>query len=239
MNPPVSTPPVTTSPGATDRVTTNRSVVHTVQERPDGSRVEYDDIPIIVGSMWEEEEIPKLHRYPELANRPVEEVGTLFKLMERLFVDSWDQVMFGPCVEGAVFELCMREKPEKISMLDGYLTVFFDKPAHFHLCIGPHRGLGRNRTHPDVARHRQCARAAFQRTVQAGCSPQSWGISLWNGQGEQMVTFFLPSPFLNEQQNPRKEPDWGRLKLWNDLRAEFLGETQPQALPSGTPHPGH
>jgi hypothetical protein len=163
----------------------------------------------------------------------VEEVGTLFRLCQRLFVDHWEKIVFGPCIEGAVFELQLRGPAEKVSMLDGYLTVFFDEPAHFHLCIAPHRGLGNRKTDPALATHRQCARAAFSRTVSSTCSPQSWGIRLWNGAGEQMVTFFLPNPFLTDEQKRRREPDWNRLALWNALRAEFLGETEPQPIPVG------
>ena len=58
-----------------------------------------------------------------------------------------------------------------------------------------------------------------------------WGILLWNGAEEQMITLYLPSPFLDDRLKPMREPDWSRLALWNQLRARYLGETEPQPIP--------
>ncbi len=206
----------------------------TVEPNPGGGHTEYDDIPLLPGTLWEEEPVPKLHRAPALEGRSVEELGTLYALCHRLFTREWRRIVFGPCVQGAVFELKLSGPAERISMLDGYLTVHVEpKPAHFHLCIARHRGLANNPTPPELAAQRRCARAAFFRSVSGSCSPQSWGIRLWNGAGEQMLTFFLPNPYLSDEQKPRKEPDWSRLALWNELRAEYLGEAEPQPIPKG------
>lgn len=214
--------------------TATAAVRRTIEESPGGGTTEYDDIPLLPGTLWEDEPAPKLHRAPALVGRPVEEVGTLYALCSRLFVEEWEHIVFGPCVQGAVFELKLTGPAEKISMLDGYLTVHVEpKPTHFHLCIARHRGLANNPTPPELSRQRRCGRAAFYRSVSASCSPQSWGIRLWNGAGEQMLTFFLPSPYLTDDQKRRKAPDWSRLELWNSLRAEFLGETEPQPVPEG------
>ena len=48
--------------------------------------------------------------------------GTLLALTRELFEDHWEHVIFGPCIEGAVFEGCFSERP-RLSLLDGYLTV--------------------------------------------------------------------------------------------------------------------
>ena len=81
----------------------------------------------------------------------------------------------------------------KVSMLDGYLTV--DTGAwHFHLCVNDHRGAAT----PEQAQVRRVARAAFFRTEGGTCVPGAWGLRLWNGRGEQMVTVFFPNPWLDD-----------------------------------------
>ncbi|MFQ5913131.1 MAG: hypothetical protein ACE5JS_08110 [Nitrospinota bacterium] len=75
----------------------------------------------------------------------------LEKLLRDLFENHWDQFSFGPCIQGAVFEINAAHPPRRIAMLDGYLTVDLGQ-WHFHLCIGPHRGTPKNPTPPDFAR---------------------------------------------------------------------------------------
>ena len=67
-------------------------------------------------------------------------------------------------------------------------------------------------------------RAALYRTRGGSCLPVSWGLRLLNGHDEQMITVFLPSPFLDATGHHRlREPDWSRLGLWDVIRHEFLG----------------
>ncbi len=144
------------------------------------------------------------------------------RLVKRLFADHWNEITVGPCIEGAVFEIRFSEAP-KLSMLDGYLTVNLG-PWHFHLCIGEHKG---NRS-PELARKRRVARVALFEMRGAGCGGgHSWGVRMWNGFGEQMITVFLPNPRLSDELKVLSEPDWDRLRLWYDLRREFLGEEPP------------
>ncbi len=202
-----------------------------VCDEPDGSTTEYYDLPI-TSPTWD---LPsdKVVRLEMLGRKP-EELGSLLGILQELFVDNWNRIRFGPCIQGAVYELEFREQPSEISFLDGYLTVVMPPgPAHFHLCIGEHRGLGHHQTPRRLAKARRCSRAALYRSLGHGtCSPQSWGLRLWNGAGEQMLTVFLPSPFLDDQLK-RIEPDWSRLSLWNSLREKYLCETVPQPLPDG------
>jgi hypothetical protein len=144
------------------------------------------------------------------------------RLVKRLFENHWREITVGPCIEGAVFEVRFSEAP-KLSMLDGYLTVNLG-PWHFHLCIAEHKG---NRS-PELARKRQVARVALFEMRGAGCSGgRSWGVRMWNGFGDQMTTVFLPNPRLSNELKLQKKPDWERLRLWYDLRREFLGEEPP------------
>lgn len=203
-----------------------------IVQLPGGAIEERWDLPITHGRRWLAGP-PKLVRLEELRAMPEEEAGNLVKLCVELFHDHWRQIVFGPCIEGAVFEFTLQRQPHKISMLDGYLTVHFDddRPEHFHLCLGPTRGLANQPTPPELAAIRPCRQASFYRISQGkGCSAMSWGIRLENGRGEQMTTFFLPIPWFSRE-GKRQPPDWSKLDLWNDLRARYLGETGPQPLP--------
>jgi hypothetical protein len=192
--------------------------------------VEYTDIAIKPHQLGVAHN--RVLRKEQLADMTVEKRGTLLSLSYDLFVQHWREVVFGSCIQGAVFELQMSGEPEQFSYLDGYLTVYLvPRPSHMHLCIGPHQGL-KSETGSELARIRQCSRAAFTRTLGENGQPHSWSVVLWNGAGEQMITFFLPSPFLDMAREKRlREPEWSHLNLWNSLRARYLGESVPQPLP--------
>lgn len=202
-----------------------------VEEDFNGTKIEYTDVLLSNGTFWASP--PKICRGDALLNLSSEEAGTATRLCLDLLIDHWSEVVFGPCVEGAVFELKQKNQPVRVSMLDGYLTIFFGKTGetHFHLCTDVHRGLGKKVVHTKIARRRQCRRIAFYREFGfQQCSPGSWGVRMWNGDDAQMCNFFLPSPFLDNQQKPQK-PNWSRLTLWNELRMRYLGETAPQPIP--------
>src|SRR5262245_57602022 len=92
---------------------------------------------------------------------PAEE--TMLSLTRTLFEEHWRDIVVGPCIEGAVFEIQFSEQP-KVSILDGYLTV--DLGAwHFHLCIGQHKGT----SSAELARRRRVGRVAFFETRGGKC----------------------------------------------------------------------
>ena len=66
--------------------------------------------------------------------------------------EHWGDVVFGPCIQGAVFEARFTARP-RVAMLDGYVTVAGgpSQPWHLHLCIGPHRGTETRPTPPALA----------------------------------------------------------------------------------------
>jgi hypothetical protein len=149
----------------------------------------------------------------------------LLALLREVFEEHWEDVIFGPCIEGAVFEGRFGRRPT-LSLLDGYLTVQVEgsESWHFHLCIGPHRGSPGLPTPPALAEWRRCARAAFfQNRARAG-RPSSWGLRLWNGRAEQMLTVFLPNPWIDPGRGRYVDtPEWSRLELWMALRARHAG----------------
>ena len=75
-------------------------------------------------------------RVTELFDLPPNE-ATLLRLFKLLFEKHASEIVFGPCIQGAVFEIHV-DQPAELTMLDGYLTVDLGT-WHFHLCIGEHR----------------------------------------------------------------------------------------------------
>ena len=139
------------------------------------------------------------------------------RLMREVFTDHWAHVTVGPIIEGSAWEIQFPAQP-KVSMLDGYLTV---GPGswHFHLCVNDHRAAPT----PELARIRRVTRAAFFRTEGGSHAPGSWGLRLWNGRGEQMITVFFPNPHLDDESQRLPEPRWEKTILWEDLRRRFAG----------------
>lgn len=147
---------------------------------------------------------------------PVDE-DSLLDIVHLLFEQFWDDIWFGVIVEGAAWEVAAPHAPEKVSMYDGYVTVDFGR-WHFHLCIGEHTASG-----PELGRLRRCTRAELYRSLDGTGAPVSWGLRLFNGRDEQLMTALLPNPFLTRTQQLTPEPVWAQLELWDRLRREHLG----------------
>ncbi len=156
---------------------------------------------------------------------PTEE--TMRELTQLLFEEHWRDIIVGPCIEGAVFEIRFEEPPKKVSVLDGYLTVDLGY-WHFHLCIGVHKGT----RSAELATKRRVAKVALFETHGSRClaGSSSYGLRMWNGFGEQMTTIFLPNARLSDEMKISKEPQWERLRLWYELRNRFLGEPIPESF---------
>ena len=161
---------------------------------------------------------------------PMDE-ASLAEILRGLFNDWWSDVVFGPIVEGAAWEWRASGPQELIRLDDGYLTVQFG-PSHFHLCIGQNRGTRSNPVPKDLARRRRTARAElFRRLDRVSEAPVVWGLRLFNGAGEQQITFFFPNPFLSASlDRPLQTPDWSKLALWDSLRKRWLGLAEPDAV---------
>lgn len=143
--------------------------------------------------------------------------ATLRALLTDLFQHHWQEIMFGTLVQGAVFEIRAPNAPKRIGYLDGYLTVDFGA-WHFHVCIGPHQ-----QAEPEVARIRPTARAELYRRLDDDGAANGWGLRLFNGRDEQQMTVFLPHPYIDPGDKVRKQADWSRLALWDQLRRDYLG----------------
>jgi hypothetical protein len=133
------------------------------------------------------------------------------RLLTELFTEHWSRITVGPLIQGAAWEIRFTAPP-KLSMLDGYLTA--DTGAwHFHLCVGDTSG--------PAALARRVARAAFFRTMGGTCSPATYGLRLWNGLGEQMLTVLFPNPYYDDDSNRLRQRDWTRIELWEDFRRRY------------------
>jgi hypothetical protein len=165
----------------------------------------------------------------EVFSLPTDE-ASLEGLLRDLFENHWYKITFGPLIQGAAWEIRAPHAPTLVAMMDGYLTVAFGA-SHFHLCIGPHKGSPGNPTPELLARHRRTACAELYRRLDKSGAPVSWGLRLFNGQGEQQTTILLPNPFLSPDSDKVLEtPDWSRLDLWDGLRARWLGLIEPDPL---------
>jgi hypothetical protein len=136
------------------------------------------------------------------------------RLATELFREHWAHLTVGPLLQGAVFEIRFADPPT-VTVLDGYLTVDLG-PWHFHLCVNDHRD-----STPEAAAIRRVRRAAFFRSSGGGHSPTTWGLRLWNGRGEQMVTVLFPSPYYDDRFERLAEPDWTKTALWESLRQRY------------------
>jgi hypothetical protein len=137
------------------------------------------------------------------------------RMLRELFSEHWARLTVGPIIQGAAWEIRFTAPP-RLSMLDGYLTVDTG-PWHFHLCVGDPEVGGRE----TLARARRVARAAFFRTTGGPCSPETYGLRLWNGLGEQMITVLFPNPYYDDASNRLPEPDRARTALWEATRRRY------------------
>lgn len=146
----------------------------------------------------------------------------LLPLLDDLFVNHWDKIVFGTLIQGAVFEIRVPAPPRRVRCHDGYLTVDFGL-WHFHVCIGLNKGSSRAPTDPELARLRRTGRAELYRMISADGCPRSWGLRLFNGGGENQLTVFFPNPLLGDNDKILKQPDYSRLALWDAVRERYLG----------------
>lgn len=152
---------------------------------------------------------------------PIDE-AFLYRLLKDIFESYWQDIVFGPNIEGAAFEIRCPNKPTEISLFDGYVTVHFGG-THFHLCIGENEGEKSRPTPRQLREHRKTSRAEMFRSLDQDNCPINWGLRLYNGAGEQQCTIFFPNPFLTEDDRIAKKPDWSRLTMWEDMSRRYLG----------------
>ena len=113
-------------------------------------------------------------------------------MLRDLFENHWREITFGPIIQGAAYELKAPSLPTHIGTFDGYLTIAFGAP-HFHICIG---GAPSNPALPALGRHRRTSRAELYRRLDRSGAPVSWGLRLFNGEGEQQLDASINATIL-------------------------------------------
>lgn len=110
---------------------------------------------------------------------------------------------------------------------DGYLTVVTEG-WHLHLCIEANLGGPHCKTPLKLRQQRQVNRAAFYRRFNAEGIPRSWGIDFWNGADENLMTIFLPNPYVEgENLLPEGKPNLSKLAIYEELRDIYVLGNQP------------
>ncbi|NMG18288.1 (2Fe-2S) ferredoxin domain-containing protein [Brasilonema bromeliae] len=151
----------------------------------------------------------------------------LSSLLYTLFQQNWHQVGVGHIVQGGVLELEFPAAPKICILYDGYLTVVTES-WHFHLCIEANLGGPHCKTPLELRKQRQVNRAAFYRRFNAEGIPRSWGIDFWNGASENLMTIFLPNPYVEgENLLPEGKPNLAKLELYHELRDIYVLGKKP------------
>ncbi|MFN6518604.1 MAG: (2Fe-2S) ferredoxin domain-containing protein [Nostoc sp. CreGUA01] len=151
----------------------------------------------------------------------------LSSLLYTLFQENWQQVGVGHIVQGGVLELEFNAPPKICILYDGYLTVVAEG-WHLHLCIEANLGGPHCKTPLELRQKRQVSRAAFYRRFNAEGIPRSWGIDFWNGANENLMTIFLPNPYVEgENLLPEGKPNLSKLTLYQELRDIYVLGNKP------------
>ena len=151
----------------------------------------------------------------------------LSSLLYTLFQQNWQQVGVGHVVQGGVLELEFNAPPKICILYDGYLTVVTES-WHLHLCIEANLGGPHCKTPLELRQQRQVNRAAFYRRFNAEGIPRSWGIDFWNGADENLMTIFLPNPYVEgENLLPEGKPNLSKLTLYHELRDIYVLGNKP------------
>ncbi|MEH2455400.1 (2Fe-2S) ferredoxin domain-containing protein [Nostoc sp.] len=151
----------------------------------------------------------------------------LSSLLYTLFEQNWPQVGVGHIVQGGVLELEFNAPPKICILYDGYLTVVTEG-WHLHLCIEANLGGPHCKTPLELRQQRQVNRAAFYRRFNAEGVPRSWGIDFWNGADENLMTIFLPNPYVEgENLLPEGKPNLSKLALYQELRDIYVLGKKP------------
>ncbi|MBB4211505.1 hypothetical protein EV659_105193 [Rhodothalassium salexigens DSM 2132] len=153
---------------------------------------------------------------------PVDE-AFLDGFLRHLFETHHDKLTFGPMIQGAAYEMKAPGKPKRITLGDGYWTVFWHGGGHFHLCLGTNYGTPDHPTPPALIAKRRPGRAELFRGLDRAGHPVTWGFRMFNGDKDPQITIFFPNPFITDEDEIAAAPDWSRLALWHEILERYTG----------------
>ena len=134
--------------------------------------------------------------------------------LRSMFEEHGEQLIFGPVLPGAAFELRAPERPDKVEVEGGFMTVHWGRRGHFHLCVEGPEGK-------PVAW--SPGTAEFYRTLDRKGLPTTWAFRLHTRGGDQQLTLFFPNPYVTDDDGLTDTPDWSRLALWNHVMETWIG----------------
>lgn len=141
----------------------------------------------------------------------------LSEMLIYIFTNYWEQVIFGPDIPGAGYEMTCPQAPTFIDYSNGYLTMNFGE-QHFHICLGtgghPYEGEKRNRLP---------GRAVIFRRLDAVGAPISWGFEMWNQASHSMITVYFANPYADRGDKLIIPAQYERLEMWKDISQRYLG----------------
>ncbi len=138
-----------------------------------------------------------------------------------IFARYWDQISFGPILDGCAYEWTCASPPDRVEYEGGYLTIGFGGP-HFHLCLAPPVKLA-DVPADDPRLRRLPGRASLFRSLDDRGAPNSWGFELLNRGGNPLLSIYFANPFVLPGDRLADTPDWSRLAMWRDVSARYLG----------------
>lgn len=139
-----------------------------------------------------------------------------------IFTNYWDQIVFGPILDGAAFEWTCPGAPDRIELDGEFLTIGFGAP-HFHICVGGQRPQKADPEREAKMRALRPASAQLFRKLDGRGAPNSWGFEMRNAAGISMLTIFFANPFALPGDKLTEEPDWSRLLMWREIALRYLG----------------
>lgn len=150
----------------------------------------------------------------------------LQEFLTDVFMNYWDQIVFGPIIEGAAYEFTCPHPPSAIDEANGFLSIHFGS-SHFHLCIDG-KDSPADAQKSRAGSHHPAQALIFRQLDQTGC-PISWGFEMSNGLDHPMLSIFFASPFIEPGDKLLATPQWERLSMWRDIAQRYLGR-DPEAF---------
>jgi hypothetical protein len=152
---------------------------------------------------------------------PLEE-AYLAEFIQYVFKNYWDQVNFGPLIEGASYEMTCAHAPTYFDLSNGFLTIACGT-QHFHICVGT-GGWPVGDTRPA----RLPGKAVIFRRLDMKGAPLTWGFELVNSAGTPMLTIHFSNPHADLGDKLLKPPRWENLAMWRDIAKRYLGREPEQ-----------
>ena len=149
--------------------------------------------------------------------------ASLEKLLRELFAEHWQDITFGPLIQGAAWEMRAARAPDVIGMMDGYLTI----GSAGRISTSASASTGEPSSTPSRPNWRIIAapsRAELYRRHQPRRHAGLLGTAPLQRQGRAADHRAAPQPVSRPRRQDAENARSGRgSTLWDRLRAQWLG----------------